>query len=77
MSEETVELWRRMLKAGRTNVHDEERSDRPAIYNEGWSCSMSWPKNVKNGDSQIQKLSSEFPQTSRTPVYDIITDRPG
>jgi transposase len=34
MSEGTVRQWCRMFKDGRTNVHDEERSGRPAIYSE-------------------------------------------
>jgi hypothetical protein len=34
ISEGNVRRWCRMFKDGRTDVHDEERNDRPAIYNE-------------------------------------------
>jgi transposase len=34
MSEGPVRQWNRMFKDGRTNVHDEERSGRPAICSE-------------------------------------------
>jgi hypothetical protein len=34
MSEGTVRQWCRMFKDGQTNVHDEERSSRPAICSE-------------------------------------------
>jgi transposase len=33
-SEGTVRQWCRVFKEGRTNLHDEGRSDRPAIYSE-------------------------------------------
>jgi transposase len=34
MSEGTVRQWCRMFKDGRKNVHDEERSGRPAMSSE-------------------------------------------
>jgi transposase len=34
MSEGTVRQWRRMFRDGRTDVHDAERSGRPAICSE-------------------------------------------
>jgi hypothetical protein len=34
MSEGTVRQWCRMFKDGRTSVHDEDQSGRPAVYSE-------------------------------------------
>jgi transposase len=34
MSEGTVRRWYRLFKDGRRDVHDEVRSDRPAVYSE-------------------------------------------
>jgi hypothetical protein len=34
MSEETIRQWCRMFQVGRTNVHNEEGSGRPAICSE-------------------------------------------
>jgi hypothetical protein len=34
MSEGTLRQWCRMVKDGRTNVHDEERSGRPSVVSD-------------------------------------------
>jgi hypothetical protein len=46
MSEGTVRQCRRMFSDGRTNVHDEEWSGRPAICSEWWSCSKCRPESL-------------------------------
>jgi hypothetical protein len=48
IGEGTVRQWRRMFKYGRTNVHDEERSVRPAI------CSDDF---VQSGDQNIHQTN--------------------
>jgi hypothetical protein len=61
-----------MLKDKRTNIHDEERSGRPSVVNDDL---------VQNGDQTIcerqgftfSELSCEFPQISRTLLYESIT----
>jgi hypothetical protein len=65
-----------MLKDGRTNVHDKDRSGQPSVVNDDL---------VKNVDQKIcerwcftiSELSCEFPQISRTVLYQIITVRLG
>jgi hypothetical protein len=60
MREENVRQWCRKFKYGRKNVHDEERSGRPAI------CSVMilfkvFNKNfVKDGASQFQNFRVNF-----------------
>jgi hypothetical protein len=58
MREGNVRQWCRMFKDGRTNVHDEERSGRPAA-----SCSelkLLTKKFVKDGASQFRNFYMNF-----------------
>jgi hypothetical protein len=68
MTEGTARQWCRVFKNGRTDVHDEERSDlvqsADQIVCETWRFTIS-------------ELSCEFPQISRTVLYKIISVRLG
>lgn len=76
MSEGVVREWVRSFKNGRKNVHDEERSGRPSVV----SDELVEKINAKIRDNRrftISELSSEFPQISRTVLYEVVTDRLG
>jgi hypothetical protein len=76
MNEGTVRRWYRMFRDGRTNVHDEERSGRPSEGSDDLAQSVDLKicekRRLKNSE-----LSCEFPQISRTVLYEIITVRLG
>jgi hypothetical protein len=63
-----------MFKDGRTNVHDEERSGRPSVCSEWWSCSMDRTKNfvATDGALQFQNLHVNF-HKFHTLLCEIIT----
>jgi transposase len=72
MSEGTVRQWSRMFKDGRTNVYDEERSGRPFVVSDDLVQSVD----QKTGERRrftISELSCQFPQLSRTVLYEIIS----
>jgi hypothetical protein len=62
MSEGTVRQLCRLFKDGRTNVHDEDRSGRPAISSEWWMIlfKVLTKKFVKDGASQFQNFRVNF-----------------
>jgi hypothetical protein len=59
MSEGTVRQWCTMLKDGQANVHDEERSVRPAVMSDDLVQSVD-EKFVKEEASQIQNFHVNF-----------------
>jgi hypothetical protein len=61
---------------GRTNVHGEERSGRPSVVRDDLVQSAD-QKICKRWRFTISELSCEFPQISRTPLYEIIIVRLG
>jgi transposase len=63
MSEGTVTQWCRMFKDGRTNVHDEERSDRPSVVRVDLVRSVD-QKICERRRFTISELSCEFSQIS-------------
>jgi hypothetical protein len=72
MNEVILRQWCRMFRDGRSNVHIEERSDRPFVISDDLYQSVD----QKIGERRyltISELSCEFPQISRTLLYDIIT----
>jgi hypothetical protein len=71
MNEGTLRQWRRMFKDGcRTNVHDEERSGRPAICNEWWSCLKCWLKFCERRN--FQNFHANFRKFHLLLLYEII-----
>jgi hypothetical protein len=76
MSEGAVRQWCRILKDGPTNVHDEERSCRPSVVSDDLVQNVDQEICEKRPYS-ISELSCEFPQISRTLLYNIITFRVG
>jgi hypothetical protein len=63
-----------MLIDGRTNVHNEERSGGQSVMSDGFIQSVDPKKNMKDSFI-ISSLSCEFPQMSRTVLYEIIAGR--
>jgi hypothetical protein len=59
MSERTLRQWCGMFKDGQTNVHDEERSDRPSVVSEGLVQSVH-QKFVKDCPSQFKEFRVNF-----------------
>jgi hypothetical protein len=76
MSEGTARQWCRMFKDGRKNIQDEERSGRPSIVSDDLVQSFD-RKNCERRRFTTSELSCEFPQISRTVLYEIITARLG
>jgi transposase len=72
MSEGTVRQWCRMFKDGRTNVHNEERSGRPAVVSDDLVQNVD--QNIcERSRFTISELSYELPQISHALLYEIIT----
>jgi len=72
MSDGMVRKWVRMFNEGRENVHDEVRSGRPSLVNDGLVRKV----NERVRDDRrftISDLSLHFPQISRTLLYDIVS----
>jgi hypothetical protein len=65
-----------MFKYGRTDVHDEERSGRPSVVSDDLVQSVD-QKICERWRFTIPEISCEFPQISRTVLYEIITGRLG
>jgi hypothetical protein len=70
MSEGTVRQWCRMIKDGRTNVHDEQRSGQPYVMSDQLVQS-------ERRRFTILEVSYELPHISHTLLYDIIVVRLG
>jgi hypothetical protein len=71
MSEGTVQ-WCRMFKDGRTYVYDEERSGWPSVMSDDLVQDID-QKVCERRRFTIAELSCEFPQISRTVLYEITT----
>jgi hypothetical protein len=76
IGERTVRQRCRIFKDGRTNVHDEKRRDRPSVLTDDLIQIVD--KNIcERRRFTISELSCEFPQISRTILYESITVRLG
>ncbi|GBN89067.1 hypothetical protein AVEN_72357-1 [Araneus ventricosus] len=65
MTDGMVRKWVRQFKYGRTNVHDEARSGRPSVVNDGLVAKVN-EKIRENSRFTIRMLCDEFPQISKT-----------
>ncbi|GBO24059.1 hypothetical protein AVEN_265749-1 [Araneus ventricosus] len=73
MSEGMVRKWVRAFKGGSTNVHDEERSERPSVITEDMVQKVD-AKVRENRRFTISSLSNEFPQVSRSVLYGVVRE---
>ncbi|GBM71214.1 hypothetical protein AVEN_48587-1 [Araneus ventricosus] len=74
MTDGMVRKWVRQFNDGRTNVHDEARSGRPSVVNDGLVAKVN-EKIRENRRFTIRILFDEFPQLSKTALHEIVTNR--
>jgi len=73
MNAAIVRKWCTVFRNGRTDVHDAERSGRPSVIRD------SLKKKVnriirENRHFTISEVYKQFPEVSRTVVYEIVTE---
>ncbi|GBN06026.1 hypothetical protein AVEN_254467-1 [Araneus ventricosus] len=73
MTDGMVRKWVRQFNDGRTNVHDEARSGRPSVVNDGLVAKVN-EKIRENSRFKIRMLCDEFPQISKTVLHEIVTN---
>ncbi|GBO30754.1 hypothetical protein AVEN_165057-1 [Araneus ventricosus] len=74
MTDEMFRKWVRQFNDGRTNGHDEARSGRPSVANDGLVSKVN-EKIRENSRFAIRMLCDEFPQISKTVLHEIVTNR--
>ncbi|GBN03244.1 hypothetical protein AVEN_229023-1 [Araneus ventricosus] len=74
MTDGMARKWVRQYNNGRINFHDEERSGRPSVVNDGLVAKVN-EKIRENRRFTIRMLSDEFPQISKTILHEIVTNR--
>ncbi|GBM73885.1 hypothetical protein AVEN_40147-1 [Araneus ventricosus] len=74
MTDGMVRKWIRQFNDGRTNVHDEARSGRPSVVNDGLVAKVN-EKIRENRRFTVRMLRVEFPQISRTVLHEIVSNR--
>ncbi|GBL95563.1 hypothetical protein AVEN_54159-1 [Araneus ventricosus] len=74
MTDGMVRKCVRQFNDGRTNVHDEARSGRPSVVNDGLVANVN-EKISENRRFTIRMLFDEFPQISKTVLHEIVTNR--
>ena len=76
MSDRCVREWCRKFRDGRTDVHDEGGQGRHSTATDELVQNVHQCVHGKRHFT-ISELSEEFPQTSRTTLYQIVTDKLG
>ncbi|GBM52236.1 hypothetical protein AVEN_31053-1 [Araneus ventricosus] len=74
MTDGMVRRWVRQFNDGRTNVHDEARSGRPSVVNDGLVAKVN-EKIRGNSGFTIRMLCDEFPQISKAVLHENVTNR--
>ncbi|GBN66135.1 hypothetical protein AVEN_168208-1 [Araneus ventricosus] len=74
MTDGMVRKWVRHFNDGRTNVHDEARSGRPSVVNDGLVAKVN-EKIRENRRFTIRMLCDEFPRISKTVLHKDVTNR--
>ncbi|GBM80130.1 hypothetical protein AVEN_265372-1 [Araneus ventricosus] len=74
MTDGMVRKWVRQFNDGRTNVHDEARSGRPSVVEDGLVTKVN-EKIRENRRFTILMLFDEFPQVSKTVLHEIVLNR--
>ncbi|GBN47492.1 hypothetical protein AVEN_8379-1 [Araneus ventricosus] len=69
-----VRKWVRQFNDGRTNDHDEARSGRASVVNDGLVAKVN-EKIRENRRFTIRMLFDEFSQISKTVLHEIVTNR--
>jgi len=76
MNSSVVRRWVRLFNEGRENVHDDPRSGRLSVVNEGLVRAVE-EKIRENRRFTITSLSLHFPQISRSLLNKIVSDELG
>jgi len=76
MSNSKVRQWCHLFEEGRTNVHDKERSGQPSVITDDLEEKLNTTLRG-NHCFTISELSLEFPQISRSVIYDIVSEKLG
>ncbi|GBN27601.1 hypothetical protein AVEN_205668-1 [Araneus ventricosus] len=71
MTDGMVRKWVRQFNDGRTNVHDEARSERPSVVDDGLVAKVN-EKIHENRRFTIRMLCDEFPQISKIVLHEIV-----
>jgi hypothetical protein len=71
LSKETVRQWCRVFRGGRINIHDEEQNGQPSVVSDDLVQGVD-RKICERRRFTISEISYEFPQISRTDLYEII-----
>ncbi|GBM83554.1 hypothetical protein AVEN_74943-1 [Araneus ventricosus] len=74
MTDGMVRKWVRQFNDERTNVHEETRSGRPSVVNDGLVAKVN-EKIRENSRFTIRMICDEFPQISKTVLNEIVTNR--
>ncbi|GBM00189.1 hypothetical protein AVEN_176423-1 [Araneus ventricosus] len=74
MTDGMVRKWVRQFNDGRTSVHNEARSRRPSVVNDGLVAKVN-EKIRENRRLPIRMFFDEFPQISKTVLHEIVTNR--
>ncbi|GBN86602.1 hypothetical protein AVEN_12994-1 [Araneus ventricosus] len=74
MTDRIIRKCVRQCNDGCTNVHDEARSGRPSVVNDGLVAKVN-EKIRENRRFKIRKLCDEFPQISKTVLDEIVQNR--
>ncbi|GBO00131.1 hypothetical protein AVEN_114368-1 [Araneus ventricosus] len=74
MTDGMVRKWVRQFNDGRTNVHDEARSERPSVVNDGLVAKLN-EKIRENKRFTKRMLFDEFKQISKIVLHQIVTNR--
>ncbi|GBM52926.1 Histone-lysine N-methyltransferase SETMAR [Araneus ventricosus] len=75
LSEGVVRQWVRFFKNGRTNIHDESRSERPSVVSADLIKENETIRLLRN--FTISQLSEHLPNISRTVLYETVTGKSG
>ncbi|GBM64733.1 hypothetical protein AVEN_129104-1 [Araneus ventricosus] len=74
LTDAMVRKWVRQFNDGRTNAHDEARSEGPSVVNDGLVSKVN-EKIRENRRFTIRMLFDEFPQISKTVLHEIVRNR--
>jgi Cdc6-like AAA superfamily ATPase len=73
MNADSVRKWCTMFRNGRTDVHDAERSGRPSVITDALKQKVN--RIIReNRHFTISEVYEQYPDVSRTVVYQIVTE---
>lgn len=76
MSDGQVRQWCRLFREGRENIHDEVRCGPPTVITDRLVDEVN-AKIRENRRLTISELSLQFPNVSRSVIYEIVTEKLG